>query len=116
MRRQRRQYPEVLAEIAIQVTRLMVAKGEEEQEAMAFGFEVAEFIRRHWSGQAVYIPKGHHFTLSKRDQEILKEFDGSNRGEICRKHGITARRFYQILNANRLRGKAPKTTIDEEEQ
>jgi len=102
MRQQRRRkYPETLAEIAVEVTRLRMEAGDEEQKAMAFGFEVAEVIRRRWGGVQIYIPRGTDFFLSKRDREIIEEFDGTNRRELCSKYGITVRRFYQIINSDR---------------
>lgn len=97
------QYPQVLAEIAVEVTRMLMSRGEEETGAMEFGFELAEYIRRQWSGSAIYIPRGRNFTLSKRDEEILLEFNGKNKRELCLKHSITECRLYQIVKATRIK-------------
>lgn len=104
-RQQQRKYPKTLTEIAVEVTKMMKDRGSPESEAMAFGFEVAEVIRRRWGGTQVYIPRGSDFFLSKRDEEILEEFNGTNGKELCRKHGITTRRLYQIRNAARIKAK-----------
>lgn len=93
------EYPKALAEIAIEVTRLMMARGEDEQTAMEIGFEITEMIRLRFGGNQLYIPRGTHFLISKRDQEMIKEFNGRNMNEVCEKRGITPRRFYQILQA-----------------
>jgi Mor family transcriptional regulator len=78
---------------------MLMARGEEEPAAMEFGFEVAEFLRRHWGGEALYIPRGQEWFLSQRDQEILQEFNGNNRTELCHKFGISSMRLYQIIQA-----------------
>lgn len=93
------EYPKALAEIAIEITRLMVGRGNDEQTAMEIGFEITEMIRLRFGGHQLYISRGTHFLISKRDQEMLKEFDGRNINEICAKRGITPSRFYQILQA-----------------
>lgn len=97
----RQQYPQILTEVAVEVARLLTARGDAEDEAMKVGFEVAEFIRRHWAGIAVYIPRGQKWFLSQRDQEIAQEFNGSNGLELCRKYQVSLVRLYQIVKAVR---------------
>jgi Mor family transcriptional regulator len=111
-RQQRRQYPKVLAGIAVEVTKMMMARGDEEQTAMDFGFQVAELIRGHLGGSHVYIPKGQEFYLSKRDEEIRREFNGTNRQELCRQHSISEMRFYQIISAGRTKQAASTKAAD----
>lgn len=97
----KKEYPEVLVAIADHVAQFLVNRGIPESEAARVGLDCAEYIRRAFGGDDLYIPKAISFELSKRDAEILDKFDGSNFKEITREYGITRRRLYQILHSVR---------------
>lgn len=99
-------YPEFLAAIAMEVTKELIAAGMGEDAAIDIGLRCAERTRRSFGGEHVYITKGSCFTRANRDKKILNDFDGTNRLQICREHGISEQRFYQILAAERARGKS----------
>lgn len=51
--------------------------------------------RKRAGRQSIYIPSPVDFEA--RDAQIKREFDGTNRTEICRKHNISRSRLYQIV-------------------
>lgn len=86
-------YPELLSDFrdkAAEILKLHTAKHEE------LAKELAEMLRRDWSGVQIYIPKGTAFELSARDWQIFKDFNGKNLHEMCQKYNLTAARIYQI--------------------
>lgn len=92
-------YPELLAEVAERVSSLLTAEGIKEKEAAEIGAKVAEFLREHWGGQIIYVPKGTHFDLSARDLKIWERWNGRNARELCREFDISIQRFRQIIAA-----------------
>lgn len=51
-------------------------------------------IRADYGGQAVYIAKR---DSDARREAVLRDFNGANRAEVCRKHGIGKAQFYRYL-------------------
>jgi Mor family transcriptional regulator len=100
-------YPEVLKDLADQVAELMLGRGEAPEVAAEIGFRVAEFLRGHWGGQKIYIPKGISFSVSRRDIEIYGRFRGTNALELCREYDITNTRLYQIVHTVRSMRRPP---------
>lgn len=100
-------YPEVLKDMADQVAELMVVRGFGPEESATIGMETAEFLREHWGGQKIYIPKGVTYNLSRRDLEIEHKFNGANALELCREYEITNTRLYQIVNRVRKARRPP---------
>ncbi|RJP17205.1 MAG: DNA-binding protein [Deltaproteobacteria bacterium] len=94
-------YPEVLKDLADHVAFLMTERGEKAEAAAEIGFKTAEFLREHWGGQKIYIPKGITFAASQRDIEIYGRFRGTNALDLCREYKITNTRLYQIIHAMR---------------
>lgn len=94
-------YPELLSDVADHLTNVLAALGIDREVAAEAGREVAEFLREHWGGQNVYLPKGTLFDLSERDVEIWEKWNGRNVLELCREYGITRQRLYQIIAAVR---------------
>ncbi len=100
-KRTSKKYPEVLAEVAVKVTEMMIDRGEEERAALDFGLEVAEMIRSHWGGEQIYISRGSSFSVSARNQALIDEFNGTNHHELAIKYNIVPRHVYGILAADR---------------
>jgi len=90
-------YPEILTDLADKLTEVLVKRGIEREQAQAIGHEAVEFVRREWGGQLLYVPKGRAFDLSQRDLEIWRKWNGRNAHELCREHGITLQRLYQVV-------------------
>ena len=56
--------------------------------------EVLKELRREHGGDMFYVSLD-----GKPDKAaILTDFDGSNHGWVCRKHGISQRTLYRVLN------------------
>ena len=96
-----RGYPELLADLADQVARKIAELGVPEEKAADIGFAAAEHIRTHWSGQSLYLPKGDHYDLSRRDIEIFEKFKGTNHVSLAREYDLSVMRIYQIVKAVR---------------
>jgi Mor family transcriptional regulator len=45
----------------------------------------------------VYCPKTIDTDRAERDAAIRRDFNGRNRDELCREHGISKSRLYQIV-------------------
>ncbi len=95
------EYPEVLKDLADNLAENLVRRGQAPEDAAAVAWEAAEFIRGHWGGQKIYIPKGDSYDLSRRDVEIFARWRGTNALELCREFGITHTRLFQIIHAVR---------------
>ena len=92
-------YPEILTDLRAKFEELLARDVPE--KAGEISFRLTEIIRRDWSGQGVYIPKGQAYELSKRDFEIYQKFNGRNRHQLCREFDITEQWFYRIIKAVR---------------
>lgn len=90
------EYPEILADVVDDLT-TRLADHVEPQSARKIAFEHAEYLRKHWGGQDLYIPKGVAWDLSERDRQMVKEFNGHNHDQLARKYNLTTVRVYQIL-------------------
>lgn len=96
-----RGYPELLADLAVQVAMKVKEYGIPEEKAADIGLAAAEHIRAHWSGQSLYLPKGDHYDISRRDIEIFEHFNGTNHEKLAREYNLTVMRIYQIVKAVR---------------
>lgn len=90
-------YPEILLDLRDNLTEILVEAGAEPGKATDLAFAAAERIRKKWGGIAVYIPQGKDWELSKRDYEIYRRFDGTNKHLLCREYEISEQRLYQIV-------------------
>jgi Mor family transcriptional regulator len=55
-------------------------------------------IRSEFGGDALYIAKRNP---GARDERVCRDFNGRNRDEVCRRHGISRSTFYEILKRSR---------------
>lgn len=94
-------HAEVLADVMEVVTRSLAEAGLPRETAWRTAFEVAEHLRAHWKGTAIYFPGEKRRELDRRDAQIVAEFHGDNWLDICRKHGISRGRIYQIIHEAR---------------
>lgn len=60
--------------------------------------QIEKQLMRDFGGQAIYLPK---VDSEARRLEILQEFNGRNRKELCAKHGICKAQFYNMLKGDR---------------
>lgn len=65
-----------------------------------FAAMIASALVRGWrkraGRQTIYIPSPTDYEA--RDDAIKREFNGTNREEVCKKHSISRSRLYQIVN------------------
>lgn len=59
--------------------------------------ELTEGLRAEIGGNQTYHSKGVRYDLSLRDRQILAEFTGRNHDALAKKHGLTPRQMYNIL-------------------
>ena len=93
----REEYPEVLQDLADNITEFLIESGEEPLDAAKMGIRVAERLRVHCGGQKIYIPKATQYVCFQRDQEIFDKWNGVNTRELCNEYSITDTRLYQII-------------------
>ena len=101
--------PELLLDLVYQSADLLqkmagLPPGAAQDIAVALATRMVEL----WGGESIYFPKGTWngrgllcFKLEERDRKIYREYDGTNRHEVCAKHGISTSRLYQIIAAIR---------------
>ncbi len=94
-------YPKSLRELARFVHEDLIELGMPEDLSTFFAFRAAETVRRHFGGQALYVPKANRYYIAMRNSEILKRFDGKNYSQLSRETGLTERHLYDIVNKNR---------------
>lgn len=90
-------YPELLADLADQVSIKLVEHHIEINRAADIGLAVAEFVRTHWGGQPIYIPSGAPNLISDRYVQIFEKCNGRNHRQLAREYGISVVRVYQIV-------------------
>ena len=99
--------PELLLDLVYQSADLLqkmagLPPGAAQDIAVALATRMVEL----WGGESIYFPKGTWngrgllcFKLEERDRKIYHEYNGTNRHEVCAKHGISIPRLYQIISA-----------------
>ncbi len=99
--------PELLLDLVYQSADLLqkmagLPPGAAQDIAVALATRMAE----SWGGQSIYFPKGTWngraalcFKLEERDWKIYREYNGTNREEVCARHGISTPRLYQVIAA-----------------
>lgn len=98
---QAEKYPELLADLVEQLAEQLQRRGIDQAAAVDVARAAAEFMREHWGGHNIYIPKAKQFILSQRDMEIWRRYNGRNVFTLCREFGISEQRLYQIVHAAR---------------
>ena len=103
------QAPEMLLDLVEKTVLLLTSKGGlDKAKAGELGITLAEAMARSWGGSLIYFPKGNWnghslscFQLTDRDWNIYREYNGTNRQEICSKYQVSERRLYQIISTIR---------------
>jgi Mor family transcriptional regulator len=91
-------YPEILCDLIDKAAEPIAEKYELPlANAREIAFMVCEVIRRDWSGDNLYLPKGLAHDINKRDIEMYEAFNGSNHKELGKRFDITVRQVYERL-------------------
>ncbi|GEM_PF-877646 len=99
--------PELLLDLVYQSADLLQKMaGLPPRAAQDIAVAIATRMAEKWGGDAIYIPKGTWngraalcFKLEERDWKIYREYNGTNREEVCARHGISTSRLYQVIAA-----------------
>lgn len=68
----------------------------EEDKAIDFGNDLADFLSEHWKGQSIYISADTRYHHTERDLEIFRRMKRGNANEIAKDLGISFVRVHQI--------------------
>lgn len=91
------EYPELLADLAMQVHAVLIHAGIEPEMASKIARDCAERVRQDWGGQIIYVPIGQGFETMQRWQEIWGKFKGDNYDELAREYELTEVHVYRII-------------------
>ena len=100
--------PEYLLDLVHNSADVLLKAGLSAELAKDIAITIAMRQAEQWGGQQIYFAKGTWngraapcFKLEERDWKIYHEYDGTNRQEVCTRHGVSKPRLYQILAACR---------------
>lgn len=64
--------------------------------------DILQAMRRNLGGERVYIPERARAERAELYALIAREYDGTNRDALCRRHHISRRTFYRAVRRERL--------------
>lgn len=110
IRRYNSKGPELLIDMVDQAAEtLSTVGGLAPSVADALAVAITNKMAQAWGGQFIYFPKGNwnggaltYLDLEERDWQIEREYNGTNRKEICTQYNISSSRLYQIIISVRL--------------
>ncbi len=102
---------ELLEGVHFHARQTLIELGIDPDLADQAGCAISEMLANEWGGQLVNIPKDHHYRLASRDLAIYEEFNGTNHGQLARKHGVTVRAIYKIVKRVRAMGDPNQTSL-----
>lgn len=88
---------EMLVDIAEQVEERLLALGYANDEASSMGWDVTRRLNDHWGGGLLYICKGLHYEIERRDLEIYSRFNGDNHEWLASEYNLTVQHIYRIV-------------------
>lgn len=88
---------ELLDDIAAHTATVLSEHGIDAALAEQAGSAVADHLANQWRGATLYIPSDYHHRLTKRDLQILGEFNGRNHHALARKYNLTPSSIYKLL-------------------
>ena len=101
--------PEVLIDLVDQAAKILKSQGGlSPEKAEDLAVAIADRMAMMWGGNQIWFPKGNWnggalrcFQLEQRDWNIYREYNGTNRKEMCARYDIGQARLYQIIAACR---------------
>ena len=67
------------------------------EKSEAIVTHIEDFLSHYLGCDKVYLPSGRREAIKRRNEAVLREFNGRNHLEVCRRHGISRRTLYRIL-------------------
>ncbi len=101
-------YPDVLEAMAQAAAQVLFEKGQPHDIAQSYAFDITERIRTTVGGTNTYIPRGQDFELSKRDEDIYRQFNGRNYFELAQKFMLTEMHIRNIVKVGLKRDQAKR--------
>lgn len=94
-------WPSTLAELVDVLRALFIKRGRSAGDATVEAQHAALAIGEYLGGRQIYLPCGESLKTALRDRGIYIEYNGRNKAELARRHGITERRVEQIAAEQR---------------
>lgn len=94
-------YAELLADLTCELTAHLVSEGLDEVAARAQGVRLSQYIRRHWGGQSIYIPRGVAYESDERARRMFEKFRGNNHVALAREFGVSVIWVYKTVARQR---------------
>lgn len=88
---------EILVDLAEQVEERLLALGYANDEASSMGWDVVRRLNDYWGGGLLYICKGLHYEVERRDIEIFSRFNGDNHEWLASEYDLTVQHIYRIV-------------------
>jgi Mor family transcriptional regulator len=93
--------PDLIAFMQDTVKAILEARKISPDQSEAIAVEVADQLSFEWGGAMIYIPKAASNLLSRRNEKIISEFNGSNQAELSRKYKVSIQWIYSLLRKHR---------------
>lgn len=94
---------ELMQGVAAHVKRIAGDFGMDEDKAEQLGWHVADHLQEDWGGQQFTFPKEVKYHLTKRDDEMMAKFNGTNHSELAREYKMAVRTVYNVVERARKR-------------
>lgn len=98
----------IVEALVTEVHGALIEAGLEAARADDLAHEIVGRIVREWGGRRIDLPRGRWgrttllwYQQHRRNLRIFREYDGTNRREICARYGISSSRLYQIIHGVR---------------
>jgi Mor family transcriptional regulator len=96
------EFPEFLAAFLEYFADYLVQAGFPPEGAGTISWECAEYIRRTWGGQVVYIPKGIQYDIAKKREQIWAAYlTGEDPDDLARRFDTSVQNIYLVLRTKR---------------
>lgn len=88
---------EMLVDVAEQIEERLVGMGLAHDDASRIAWDVTRHLNTYWGGGHLYICKGLHYEISRRDAEIYRRFNGENHDWLATEYDLTVQHIYRIV-------------------
>jgi Mor family transcriptional regulator len=101
-------YPEQLADIGNIIATCIAEHGIARDRVGPVAFEIVERIRHECGGTALYLARGKQYELTQREEQIWREFNGTNYYQLAKKYERTENQIRNIVKRARARDQAKR--------
>jgi len=97
MSEQKRDAPELLADMMDRIERICLDHSVAPEMADAIAIAAGAELAASWGGQLIYFPKNIRTRIRKRDLEIYERFTGDNHAELAQMFDLSVTWVYAIV-------------------